>query len=36
MDVHSTISKYEQFCKWTDTLHQLSDKDWHSPFRASC
>ncbi|NOU86034.1 hypothetical protein GC102_09630 [Paenibacillus sp. LMG 31460] len=33
MDLRSTISEYEQFCKWTNILHQLSDKDWHSPIK---
>ncbi|NOU73678.1 DinB family protein [Paenibacillus sp. LMG 31458] len=33
MDLRSTISEYEQFCKWTNILHQLSDEDWHSPIK---
>ncbi|KRF13445.1 DinB family protein [Paenibacillus sp. Soil787] len=30
MNVDKTINEYEQFCKWTATLHRLSDIDWHS------
>ncbi|NRF95857.1 DinB family protein [Paenibacillus frigoriresistens] len=33
MNISGTISEYEQFCKWTYTLHQLSENEWHSPIR---
>jgi hypothetical protein len=33
MNINSTIFEYEQFCEWINTLHQISDKDWHSPIK---